>query len=106
MTATSPSWVAESSSTIDPDAQATRANGGEPVAWFPSDLTIAEDAVDVLVTAEEFAAEFEENLDNGTLYAKYRRLAAEQDALRRVATLVARGVEPVEIFGAVAEEMR
>jgi len=106
MTATSPSWVAESSSTIDPDAQARRANGGEPGAGFPSDLTIDEDAVDALVTAEEFAAEFEENLDNGTLYAKYRRLAAEQDALRRLATLVARGVEPVEIFGAVAEEMR
>jgi len=106
MTATSPSWVAESSSTIDPDVQARRANGGEPGEGFPSDLTIDEDAVDALVTAEEFAAEFEENLDNGTLYAKYRRLAAEQDALRRVATLVARGVEPVEIFGAVAEEMR
>jgi hypothetical protein len=40
------------------------------------------------------------------LYAEYRRLAAEQAALRRLATLVARGVEPVEVFGAVAEEMR
>src|SRR6476620_6144248 len=107
MTATSPSWVAASaSSTIDPDVQARRANGGEPGEGFHSDLTIDEDAVDAFVTAEDFAAEFEENLDDGTWYAKYRRLAAEQDALRRVATLVARGVEPVEIFGAVAEEMR
>ena len=57
-------------------------------------------------TAEEFAAEFDENLDDGTLYAEYRRLAAEQAALRRLATLVARGVEPLEVFGAVAEEMR
>src|ERR1700752_2615392 len=37
---------------------------------------------------------------------QYRRLVAEQAAVRRVATLVARGVEPVEVFGAVAEEMR
>jgi hypothetical protein len=107
MTATSPRSVAESaSSTIDPDAQARRANGGEPSAGFQSDLTIDDDALDGLVTAEELAAEFDENLDNGKLYADYRRLVAEQAALRRVATLVARGVEPVEVFGAVAEEMR
>src|SRR6201987_4284981 len=37
---------------------------------------------------------------------QYRRLVAEQAALRRVATLVARGVEPLAVFGAVAEEMR
>ena len=99
MTAHSPSSVAESaSSTIDPD--------GVLSAGFHSDLTIDEDAVDGLVTAEDFAAEFDENLDDGTLYAEYRRLAAEQAALRRLATLVARGVEPVEVFGAVAEEMR
>ena len=84
MTAHSPSPVAESaSSTIDPDAQARRANDGELSAGFPSDLTIDEDAVDGLVTAEEFAAEFDENLDDGNLYAEYRRLAAEQAALRR-----------------------
>lgn len=34
------------------------------------------------------------------------RLLDEQAALRRVATLVARGIHPVEIFLAVAEEMR
>jgi signal transduction histidine kinase len=34
------------------------------------------------------------------------RLLAEQAALRRVATLVARGIHPVEIFSAVAEEIR
>jgi hypothetical protein len=95
MTANSPSPVAESAtSTIDLDVQARR------------DMTIDEDAVDGLVTAEEFAAEAGENLHDGTLYAEYRRLVAEQAALRRVATLVARGVEPLEVFGAVAEEMR
>ncbi|HEY2264711.1 MAG TPA: GAF domain-containing sensor histidine kinase [Streptosporangiaceae bacterium] len=34
------------------------------------------------------------------------RLLAEQAALRRVATLVARGIDPAEIFSAVAEEVR
>ncbi len=34
-----------------------------------------------------------------------RVLAEEQAALRRVATLVARGVPPVEVFAAVAEEV-
>jgi sugar diacid utilization regulator len=107
MTAHSPSSVAESaSSTIYPDAQARRANDGEPSAGFHSDPTIDEDAVDGLLTAEEFGAEFDENLDDAKLYAKYRRLAAEQAALRRLATLVARGVEPLEVFGAVADEMR
>ena len=106
MTAHSPNSVAESaSSTTDPDVQARHGNDGELRAGFHSDLTI-DDAVDELLTAEEFAAEFDENLDDSTLYAKYRRLAAEQAALRRLATLVARGVEPVEVFGAVADEMR
>jgi sugar diacid utilization regulator len=107
MTANSPSSVAESaSSTIDPDARARRANNSELSAGFQTDLTIHEDAVDRLLTVEELAAEFDENLDNVALYAKYRRLAAEQAALRRLATLVARGVEPSEVFGAVADEMR
>jgi len=107
MTAHSPSSVAESaSSTIDPDAQARRANDGEPSARCHSDVTIDDDAVEGLLTAQDCAAEFDENLDDGKWYAKYRRLAAEQDALRRLATLVARGVAPSEIFGAVADEMR
>jgi sugar diacid utilization regulator len=106
MTTNSPSSDAEpASSTIDPDAQATRANDGAPSVGFESEATVDEDA-DGLFTAEELAAEFDENRDDGTLHAEYRRLAAEQTALRRLATLVARGVEPVEIFDAVAEEMR
>ena len=107
MTATSPRSVTESaSSAIDPDTQATGANGGEPSPRFQSDLTIDEDAVDALLTAEELAAELDETLDDGMLYAKYRRLAAEQAAVRRVGTLVARGGEPLEVLGAVADEMR
>jgi hypothetical protein len=107
MTTHSPSPVTESaSSTTEPDAQARRANDGEPSAGSHSDLTIDQAAVDGPLTAEEPAAEFDENLDDGRLYAEYCRLAAEQAALRRLATLVARGVQPLEIFGAVAEEMR
>jgi sugar diacid utilization regulator len=107
MTANWPRSVAESaSSAVDPDGQARRANDGEPSAGFQSDLTTGEDALDGHFTAEDFAAEFDENGDDAKLYAKYRRLATEQAALRRVATLVARGVEPLEVFGAVAEEMR
>jgi sugar diacid utilization regulator len=107
MTAISPSSVAESaSSTADPDAQARRANDGDLSAGFQSDLTIIQDAIDGLLTAEEFGAEFDENRDDGKLYAEYRRLAAEQAALRRLATLVARGVEPSEVFDSVTTEMR
>jgi sugar diacid utilization regulator len=106
MTANWPRSVAESaSSTTDPDAQARHTNDGKLSAGFQSDLAIDEDAVDGLVTAEEFPAEFDQNLDDGKLHAEYRRLAAEQAALRRVATLVARGVEPSEVFDAVANEM-
>jgi sugar diacid utilization regulator/uncharacterized protein YoaH (UPF0181 family) len=67
----------------------------------------SQDAVDGLLTAEEFPTErLHESGDNAALYAKYRRLVAEQAALRRVSTLVARGVGSLEVFGAVAEEMR
>jgi len=106
MTTNSPSSDAEpASSTTDPDAQATRANDGELSVGFESEATVDEDA-DGLFTAEELPAEFDQNRDDATLHAEYRRLAAEQAALRRLAALVARGVEPLEVFGAVAEEMR
>ena len=108
MTAHSPSSDDESAnSTTDPDAQARRANDGELSAGFQSDLTIDEDAVDGPLTAEEPAdGRPHESVDSVQLYAKYRRLAADHAALRRLATLVARGVEPLAVFGAVAEEMR
>jgi hypothetical protein len=63
--------------------------------------------MDELLTAGELAAgQLDLSLDNAQLYAEYRRLAAEQAALRRMATLVARGVEPSEVFDAVVNEMR
>ena len=45
------------------------------------------------------------SLDNAQLYAGFRRIAGEQAALRRVATLVARGVGPDPVFAAVAAEV-
>jgi signal transduction histidine kinase len=44
------------------------------------------------------------SLRNAQLYAENRRIADEQAALRRVATLVARGAQPQDVFIAVAEE--
>src|SRR5277367_2475361 len=63
--------------------------------------------MDELLTNGELAAgQLDLSPDNARLYAEYRRLAAEQAALRRLATLVARGAEPSEVFDAVVNEMR
>jgi PAS domain S-box-containing protein len=60
-------------------------------------------------TAERLAR-FTELLATAIANAESRealgRLAEQQAGLRRVATLVARGVEPSEVFDAVADEMR
>jgi sugar diacid utilization regulator len=52
------------------------------------------------------AGQLDEHLDNVALHTEFRRLVAEQAALRRLGTLVARGGEPSEVGRAVAEEMR
>lgn len=58
--------------------------------------------MDLHLTGGELAAGLLDlSPENAQLYAEYRRLAAEQAALRRLATLVARGVEPSEVFDAV-----
>jgi signal transduction histidine kinase len=65
------------------------------------------EAVDELRIAEESAdGRPDERVVSAQLGVEYRRLVAEQAALRRLAALVARGVEPMEVFSAVAEEMR
>jgi len=66
-----------------------------------------EEVMDELLAADEppLAEQLDEPFDDVTLYAEYRRLVAEQAALRRLATLVARGVEPWEVFDAVTKEM-
>ena len=50
------------------------------------------------------AAQLTVSLDNAQLYAEYRRIAGEQAALRRVATLVAQAAPPELVFASVAEE--
>ena len=94
------------SSTCDPGAQARRTNDGELSARFHSEVTTDEDSLDRLLNAEEFPAEWDDSFHKGKLYAEYRRLAAEQASLRRLATLVARGVKPSDVFDAVVKEMR
>ncbi|AGB24577.1 histidine kinase [Mycobacterium sp. JS623] len=65
------------------------------------------DRVDELPIVEQRAeGRSDECIFSGHLCAEYRRLIAEQAALRRLAVLVAQGVEPAGVFGAVAEEMR
>jgi sugar diacid utilization regulator len=60
-----------------------------------------------LLNAENLrASQLGISLDDGQLYAECRRLAAEQAALRRLATLVASGAEPSEVFDSVTTEMR
>jgi GAF domain-containing protein len=64
--------------------------------------------MDKLLTADEppLAGQLDQHLDDVSLQTEYRRLVAEQAAVRRVGTLVARGADPSEVAGAVAEEIR
>ena len=50
-------------------------------------------------------ANAESRAELATSEARARELANEQAALRRVATLVAAGVEPIELFSAVSNEV-
>lgn len=61
------------------------------------------DFVDLLATAISNAAT---NSDLRASRDSLEMLATQQAALRRVATMVARGVEPAEVFNAVTDEMR
>jgi signal transduction histidine kinase len=45
------------------------------------------------------------SLDNAELYARFRLIADEQAALRRVAVLVAQGASPAAVFDTVAAEL-
>jgi signal transduction histidine kinase len=60
------------------------------------------DFIELVATA---IANFEARAELAASEARARELADEQAALRRVATLVARGVSPEEIFSAVTNEM-
>src|SRR6202012_1295270 len=65
------------------------------------------EATDELPVVEELPdGQLPESIDDVTLYAEYRRVTADQAALRRLTTLVAGGAEPAEGFEAVVNEMR
>src|SRR6201998_3208272 len=65
------------------------------------------EASDELLVVEDLPdGQLPESVDDVTLYAEYRRVTADHAALRRLATLVARGAEPAEVFEAVVNEMR
>jgi signal transduction histidine kinase len=61
-----------------------------------------QDFIELVATA---IANYEARADLAASEARASELAEEQAALRRVATLVARGVSPEEIFSAVTNEM-
>ncbi|MEV4510857.1 AAA family ATPase [Dactylosporangium sp. NPDC049525] len=58
-----------------------------------------------LEAVQLIAGQLAVSLDNAQLYADFRRIADEQAALRRVATLVARGAGPDLVFATVADEL-
>lgn len=78
-------------------AVATRLAGGDLAARIPE--TGAGEIGELEVAFNTMGRSLEESRD------ELRRIAQEQAALRRVATLVARGVSPPEVFSAVAGEM-
>jgi len=57
-------------------------------------------------TSRQPAGKGDLDVDTSPTTRELRRLAEEQAALRRVATLVARGVPPAEVFATVAHEVR
>ena len=75
---------------------------GDDLRWFDRGAAAA-------CGLETRLADFTELVATAIANAESRagvvRLAAEQMALRRVATLVARGVAPEEVFDAVVEEV-
>src|SRR6202789_2653739 len=65
------------------------------------------EAIDELPVVEDHPdGQLPESVDDVTLYAEYRRITADQAALRRLAMLVAQGAAPAEGFKAVVNEIR
>src|ERR1700756_2914675 len=102
---TSPRWAAGGSSAVRTSARSCTRPAGR---WG---LLGAASSGDQPLPADTEArlAQFTELLATAIANAESRaglaRLAEEQAALRRVATVVARGAPPAEVFGAVVEEI-
>jgi GAF domain-containing protein len=71
-------------------------------AWSTADRPLPPDAEERL---ETFAELMGAAIANAEARSELRRVAEEQAALRRVATLVAKGAVPAELFAAVADEV-
>jgi signal transduction histidine kinase len=76
---------------------------GSMAAWSMAPEPLPDDTAARLARFTELLATAIANAESREALA---RLAEQQAGLRRVATLVARGVEPSEVFDAVADEMR
>jgi signal transduction histidine kinase len=80
------------------------------IAVGPGEGSLPPDAEQRMTEFTDLVATSVANAQNrGSLQASHDELAVllrEQAALRRVATLVARGIRPVEIYSAVSEEVR
>jgi signal transduction histidine kinase len=72
------------------------------VGLAPGRLPLSTDTVDRLTAFTDLVAT---SIANAAARGEIARLAEEQAALRRVATLVARGAQPSEVFATVAEEL-
>jgi PAS domain S-box-containing protein len=81
---------------VDGDVWGVIATGGTDGRPLPDDV---EDRLG------EFTELVASAISSSASREQLARLAEEQSALRRVATLVARGVPPAELFGAVAREV-
>jgi signal transduction histidine kinase/uncharacterized protein YoaH (UPF0181 family) len=90
------SWVVGAPITVD------GAVWGNIYAGTAGDEPIPEDAESRLA---DFTDLVSTAIANSDAREKVQGLAEEQAALRRVATLVARGVRPLEVFSAVSEEV-
>jgi signal transduction histidine kinase len=76
--------------------------GSVMIGLAPGVRPLLADTVDRLTAFSDLVAT---SIANAEARAEIARLAEEQAALRRVATLVARGVQPSEVLAAVAEEV-
>jgi signal transduction histidine kinase len=72
------------------------------IGLAPGDPPLGADTVDRVTAFTDLVATA---IANAAARGEIARLAEEQAALRRVATLVARGAQPSEVFATVAEEL-
>jgi signal transduction histidine kinase len=105
-------FVAARAEDVDTDARIVGLSSGERVAYDALVLAVGAEAIPPLDRAMTWDERSHSDMVGGLLRdvedgyrARLARLAEEQAALRRVATLMARGTRPEAIFAAVANEV-